>query len=101
MSKRLQAIFAQASISRRDMLGAMIGAGMNIATAKSESFAVNELKQQYIDGYNNSSPNKLSTVPDKVANQAEYSQRIWVHGDTNERNPEQGFESPHEKIRHQ
>ncbi|WP_249672895.1 MULTISPECIES: hypothetical protein [Lactiplantibacillus] len=97
----MQAIFAQASISRRDMLGAMIGAGMNIATAKSESFAVNELKQQYIDGYNNSSPNKLSTVPDKVANQAEYSQRIWVHGDTNERNPEQGFESPHEKIRHQ
>ncbi|WP_214283966.1 hypothetical protein [Bacillus subtilis] len=43
LSKRLQAIFAQASISRRDMLGAMIGAGMNIATAKSESFAVNEL----------------------------------------------------------
>ena len=42
LSKRLQAIFAQASISRRDMLGAMIGAGMNIATAKSESFAVNE-----------------------------------------------------------
>lgn len=81
LSKRLQAIFAQASISRRDMLGAMIGAGMNIATAKSESFAVNELKQQYINGYNNSSPNKLSTVPDKVANQAEYSQRIWVHGD--------------------
>lgn len=81
LSKRLQAIFAQASISRHDMLGAMIGAGMNIATAKSESFAVNELKQQYIDGYNNSSPNKLSTVPDKVANQAEYSQRIWVHGD--------------------
>ncbi|MGK4047782.1 hypothetical protein AB0X93_09275, partial [Ligilactobacillus salivarius] len=63
LSKRLQAIFAQASISRRDMLGAMIGAGMNIATAKSESFAVNELKQQYINGYNNSSPNKLSTVP--------------------------------------
>jgi hypothetical protein len=31
LSKRLQAIFAQASISRRDMLGAMIGAGMNIA----------------------------------------------------------------------
>ncbi|WP_409440920.1 minor capsid protein [Lentilactobacillus hilgardii] len=81
LSKRLQAIFAQASISRRDMLGAMIGAGMSIATAKSESFAVNELKQQYIDGYDNSSPNKLSTVPDKVANQAEYSQRIWVHGD--------------------
>lgn len=26
LSKRLQAIFAQASISRRDMLGAMIGA---------------------------------------------------------------------------
>ena len=25
LSKRLQAIFAQASISRRDMLGAMIG----------------------------------------------------------------------------
>lgn len=23
------------------------------------------------------------------------------HDDTNERNPEQGFESPHEKIRHQ
>lgn len=63
LSKRLQVIFAQASISRRDMLGAMIGAGMNIATAKSESFAVNELKQQYINGYNNSSPNKLSTVP--------------------------------------
>lgn len=81
LSKRLQAIFAQASISRRDMLGAMIGAGMSIATAKSESFAVNELKQQYIDGYDNSSPNKLPTVPDKVANQAEYSQRIWVHGD--------------------
>ncbi|MDS1015274.1 phage minor head protein [Lentilactobacillus buchneri] len=81
LSKRLQAIFAQASISRRDMLGAMIGAGMSIATAKSESFAVNELKQQYIDGYNNSSPNKISTVPAKVANQAEYSQRIWVHGD--------------------
>ena len=34
LSKRLQAIFAQASISRRDMLGAMIGAGMNIATSK-------------------------------------------------------------------
>ncbi|MGP3639394.1 phage minor head protein [Lentilactobacillus hilgardii] len=81
LSKRLQAIFAQASISRRDMLGAMIGAGMSIATAESESFAVNELKQQYIDGYNNSSLNKISTVPDKVANQAEYSQRIWVHGD--------------------
>lgn len=44
LSKRLQAIFAQASISRRDMLGAMIGAGMNIATAKSESFAVKESK---------------------------------------------------------
>ena len=28
LSKRLQAIFAQASISRRDMLGAMIGAGL-------------------------------------------------------------------------
>ena len=81
LSKRLQAIFAQASISRRDMLGAMIGAGMSIATAKSESFAVNELKQQYIDGYEDSSPNKLTTVPAKVVNQAEYSQRIWVHGD--------------------
>ena len=61
LSKRLQAIFAQASISRRDMLGAMIGAGMSIATAKSESFAVNELKQQYIDDYNNSST--LSSSP--------------------------------------
>src|SRR5699024_755445 len=81
LSKRLQAIFAQASISRRDVLGAMIGAGMNIATEKSESFAVNELKQQYIDGYNNSRRNKLSTVPDKVANHAEYSQRIEVHSD--------------------
>lgn len=34
LSKRLQAIFAQASISRRDMLGAMIGAGMNMCLGK-------------------------------------------------------------------
>ncbi|WP_024855795.1 hypothetical protein [Levilactobacillus brevis] len=50
---------------------------------------------------NNSSPNKLSTVPDKVANQAEYSQRIWVHGDfmttRMKKTLNKGFESPHEK----
>ncbi len=81
LSQRLQAIYAQASISRRDMLGAMIGAGVSIATARSESFAVNKLKQQYINGYEGASPNKLTTVPAKVASQDEYSQRIWVHGD--------------------
>ncbi|GHP12985.1 phage head morphogenesis protein [Lentilactobacillus fungorum] len=81
LSQRLQAIYAQASISRRDMLGALIGAGMSIATARSESFAVNELKQQYIDGYEDFSPRKLATVPAKVAKQTEYSQRVWVHGD--------------------
>ena len=63
LSKRLQAIFAQASISRRDMLGAMIGAGMNIAAAKSESFAVNELKQQYIG-----SVAKFHITPDLLSN---------------------------------
>ncbi|WP_435634024.1 phage head morphogenesis protein [Levilactobacillus brevis] len=80
LSKQLQAAYVKASLTKRDMLGAMIGAGMSIATARSELYGVTELNRQRSAAYVDNSSRSQQNVPQST-NQAEYVQRLWVHQD--------------------
>ncbi|WP_251947521.1 phage head morphogenesis protein [Levilactobacillus brevis] len=78
LSKQLQAAYVKASLTKRDMLGAMIGAGMSIATARSELYGVTELNRQRSAAYADNSSRSQQSVPQST-DQAEYVQRLWVH----------------------
>lgn len=80
LSKQLQAAYVKASLTKRDMLGAMIGAGMSIATARSELYGVTELNRQRSAAYADNSSRSQKSVPQST-DQAEYVQRLWVHQD--------------------
>ena len=80
LSKQLQAAYVKASLTKRDMLGAMIGAGMSIATARSELYGVTELNRQRSAAYADNSSRSQQNVPQST-DQAEYVQRLWVHQD--------------------
>ncbi|MFS8170908.1 hypothetical protein U6D78_15370, partial [Lactiplantibacillus plantarum] len=80
LSKQLQAAYVKASLTKRDMLGAMIGAGMSIATARSELYGVTELNRQRSAAYADNSSRSQQNVP-RSTDQAEYVQRLWVHQD--------------------
>lgn len=83
LDKRLATAYAKANGTKRDMLNSFIAVGIDSATARAQQFAVPELNRQYAEGYNIKKQNHMRTneVPNKVAQQTEFGNRVWVHGD--------------------
>ncbi|GAY74270.1 hypothetical protein NBRC111893_2416 [Lentilactobacillus kosonis] len=83
LDQRLAVAYVEAQGNRRALMGAIIGASMDIATTKTKKFALEELDRQYAEGYNVKQYNHMTKnqVPQDVKQHDDFQDRLWVHND--------------------
>lgn len=82
LAKRLQVAYAQATVSKRNMMDAVVVAGIAIASDRADQYGQEKIADSYKTGYYEHSGQQPLDVPTKVAQPLkDYSNRIWLHND--------------------
>lgn len=81
LSQRLQVAYAQSKMTRRDMLNAMIAAGMAVATYKAQEYGKKAIVDDYQEGYRRRTGQEPLKQGKSFKRFKDYTDRLWIHGD--------------------
>lgn len=90
LTKRLQVLALQASQTKRSLMGAMIGAGVAVATAKVLSHGTTKIQNEYQEGRKvRTKPTNtqiqtrtvVKVAPTKYPGTQDFHDRMWAHND--------------------
>lgn len=66
LTRQIQTLYAQAALSKKDMLNSLIGAGVAVATNQAQQYGIDKLNKEFAEGYNLRGGNNLT--PQEIAN---------------------------------
>ncbi|VDG31401.1 hypothetical protein [Lactobacillus kunkeei] [Lactiplantibacillus mudanjiangensis] len=81
LAKRLKLAYAQASISRRNMLGAMVGIGLAVASDQADRFGQQTITNSYHKTYHARTAKPVTDIKPMLKPIKDYTSRIWLHND--------------------
>ncbi|VDG20637.1 hypothetical protein [Lactobacillus kunkeei] [Lactiplantibacillus mudanjiangensis] len=81
LAKRLKMAYAQAAISKRHMMGAMIGVGLAVASSRADDFGQQTIVESYRKTYKARANKPAPTVEPTKQPVSDYVRRVWLHGD--------------------
>ncbi|KRN13457.1 hypothetical protein IV37_GL000179 [Fructilactobacillus fructivorans] len=82
LTKQLRVLYAQSQVSKRDMLGALVGAGVVVATNNVADYSVDKLNKEYAEGYRWRNSGSEYTMNPNDHTQQDYLNSLNNHAQT-------------------
>ncbi len=81
LAKHLKLAYAQATISKRNMLGAMVSIGLAVASDQADQFGQQAIETSYRKTYQARTAKPVTDIKATIKPLKEYKSRIWLHND--------------------